>query len=110
MHIDVYIILKGSNVALHNINGLTYFKNNYSKYFRESYNIYIRWISTKTDHVGKWRILPNRSTDFYRCKSLPENYSSLVSQHWIKDYKPRSSFDLDSHIKFEYELTGVNND
>ena len=85
MHIDVYVIRNGSNVALHDINGLTYFKNNYSKYFRDSCNIYIRWISPKSKSVGKWRILPNRSTEFYRCKCLPENYSALVSQRWLKE-------------------------
>lgn len=65
MKVDAIIITRSENIVLDSVPGYIYFRNNYSKYFRDSSNeIFVRYHSKKL--LGIWRIVPNRSTDFYR--------------------------------------------
>lgn len=66
MKIDVVKYGANSVVSLASVHSFIYFKKNYSNWFKNNQNIYIRYVGKNL--VGKWRFLPNRSTDFYKCE------------------------------------------
>lgn len=68
MIIDVICINKDTTKTLDSYPGITMFKNLYCHWFNNSNSIYIRQVGKK--HKGSWRLLPNRSTEFWRCHKV----------------------------------------
>lgn len=68
MKIDVVKFLKNSVVSLVSVPGITRFKQEYSSWFREPGEMYIRYVGKTL--IGTWRYIPNKSTEFYRCPKV----------------------------------------
>lgn len=80
MNVDAIVIGKYNNyLVFPSVPGYVYFRNNYSKYFREKEtSVYLRYVNK--DIVGSWRFIPNRSTDFYRCKKVDDILAKFLDE------------------------------
>ncbi len=68
MKIDVVKLRKNSVVSLASVSGITRFKQEYSNWFKEPGDMYVRYVGKNL--IGTWRFIPNKSTGFYRCSRV----------------------------------------